>query len=127
MAQTQSCHGKEKRGAPWRVLVEDTRQEGVMVEYNTQETVRNAVWDNIHRMRFRLAEAVPISSDPMLREVFRYNAATPNMADGILAGTYVYVYPPNFDQVTREICKEYAHIRLMIPKDSVSTHLSKED
>jgi hypothetical protein len=53
-------------------------------------------------MRFRLAEAAPICSDPMLREAFGYNSAT-NMADVILAGTYVY--PPNFDQATREFEK----------------------
>jgi hypothetical protein len=116
--------GKRRGGAPWRVLVEDSKQEGAMVEYNTQETVQNAIWDNIHQLRFRLAEPVPICSDPLLREAFGYNLAT-NMADVILAETYVY--PPNFDQATREICKECACIRLMIPKDSVSTHLSKED
>ncbi len=40
-------------------------------------------------MRFRLAEAAPICSDPMLREALGYNLAT-DMADAILAGTYVY-------------------------------------
>jgi hypothetical protein len=75
-------------------------------------------------MRFRLAEAAPIISDPMLREAFGYDSAA-NMADAILAGAYVY--PPSFDQATRKICEECARIHLMIPKDSVSTHLSKED
>ncbi len=75
-------------------------------------------------MRFRLAETVYICSDPMLKEAFGYDSAT-NMADAILARTYVY--PPNIDQATREICKECARIRMMIPTDSVSTHLSKED
>jgi hypothetical protein len=82
------------------------------------------LWDNTHRLRFRLAEAAPICSDPMLREAFGYNSTT-DTADAFLAGTYVY--PPSFGQATRKICKECACIRLMIPKDSVSTHLSKED
>jgi hypothetical protein len=78
--------GKRRGGAPQRVLVEDSKQEGAMVEYITQETVQNAIWD---RLRFRLAEAAPICSDPMLREAFVYNLAT-NTADAILVGTYVY-------------------------------------
>jgi hypothetical protein len=35
--------GKRGGGAPWRVLVEDSKQEGAMVEYNIQEIVRNAM------------------------------------------------------------------------------------
>jgi hypothetical protein len=46
-------------------------------------------------------------------------------AMAILAGTYKY--PPNFDQVTREICEECARIRQMIPKDSVRIHMNKEE
>jgi hypothetical protein len=95
-----------------------------MVEYNTQETVQNAIWDNLHQMKFRLAEAAPICSDPVLRKAFGYIAAT-DMVDVILAGTYIY--PSNFDQAIRKFCKECAPIHLMIPKDSVSMHLSKED
>jgi hypothetical protein len=64
-------------------------------------------------MRFRLAEAASICSDHMLRKAFGYNLDT-DTADAILAGTYVY--PPNFDQATRDIYKECARIRLMIPK-----------
>jgi hypothetical protein len=60
----------------------------------------------------------------MFREAFGYNSAT-DTADAILARTYIY--PPSFDQATRKICEECARIHLMIPKDSVSTHLSKED
>jgi hypothetical protein len=115
--------GKRQGGASPRVLVEDSQQEGNMIEYNTQELVQNIIWDNIHCMRFRLAEAVPICSDPMLREAFGYNATT-EMTQAILAGTYQY--PPNFDQATKEICEECSHICLMIPQDSVRTHLSKE-
>jgi hypothetical protein len=116
--------GNRRGVAPRRVLVEDSNEEGAMVEYNTQETVQNVIWGNIHQMRFRLAEAVYICSDPMLKEAFGYDPAT-NMADAILAGTYVY--PPKIDQAMREICKECACIRMMIPKDSVSKHLSKKD
>jgi hypothetical protein len=115
--------GKRQGRAPRRALVEDSWQEGNMIEYNTQKSVQNAIWDNIHRMCFRLAEAAPICLDPTLREAFGYNATT-KMAQAILAGTYQY--PPNFDQATKEICEECSCICLMIPQDSVRAHLSKE-
>jgi hypothetical protein len=35
--------GKRRGGAPQRVLVEDSKQEGAILEYNTQETVQNAL------------------------------------------------------------------------------------
>jgi hypothetical protein len=116
--------GKRQGGAPRRVLVEDSQQEGNGIEYNTQESVQNAIWDNIHSMCFRLAEAVPICLDPMLREAFGYNATT-KMAQAILAG--IYQYPLHFDQATKEICEECSRIRLIIPQNSVCTHHSKED
>jgi hypothetical protein len=40
--------GNRRGVAPRRVLVEDSKEEGAMVEYNTHETVQNAIWDNIH-------------------------------------------------------------------------------
>jgi hypothetical protein len=35
-------------------------------------------------------------------------------------------YPPDFDQATKEIFEECARIRLMIPKDSVSTRITMD-
>lgn len=43
----------------------------------------------------------------------------------ILDGTYEY--PPDFDQATKEICKECARIWVMIPQDSLDTKITKED
>jgi hypothetical protein len=37
------------------------------------------------------------------------------------------VYPPDFDQATKEICEECARIRVMIPQDSLDTLITKED
>jgi hypothetical protein len=42
----------------------------------------------------------------------------------ILSGNYVY--PTEFDQATREIFEECARIRLMIPKDSVSSTITTD-
>jgi hypothetical protein len=103
--------------------VEDENQEGMLTENITHETVQSAIFNNIHRKRFFLAEDAPICSGP-LRGQFGYNAVT-KTAKAILSGQYIY--PPEFDQATQEICKECARIRCMIPKDSVSTHVTEED
>jgi hypothetical protein len=89
----------------------------------SQEDLQNAIWTSIHRKRFYLVEEAPLCSGP-LRGQFRYNAITPT-AQAILAGTYQY--PPEFDEATKEILKECAKIHLMIPKDSVSTRITKDD
>jgi hypothetical protein len=115
--------GKPRGGSVCRVLVEDGRQEGMVIENTTQETVQSAIFDDIDWKRFFLAEEAPICSGP-LRGQFGYNAIT-KTAKAILSGQYTY--PPNFDQATREICEECARLCCMIPKDTISTHVSKED
>jgi hypothetical protein len=67
-----------------RVLVEDESQEGVLTENITQETVQAAIFENIHRKRFFLAEDAPICSGN-LRGQFGYNAVT-KTAKAILSG-----------------------------------------
>jgi hypothetical protein len=46
-------------------------------------------------------------------------------AKQILDGTYIY--PPDFDQATQEICKECARIQTLIPPDSLDTLITKDD
>ena len=85
--------------------------------------MQQAIFDNIHRKRFFLAEAAP-ACNGMLRGLFGYNATTIT-SQRILAGTYVY--PADFDQATKEICKACARIRLMVPKNSLNLSVSKQD
>ncbi len=106
-----------------RVLVEDENQEGVLTKNITQETIQEAIFNNIHRKRFFLVEDALICSG-LLRGQFGYNTVT-KTAKAILTGQYTY--PPEFDQATQEICKECARIYCMIPKNSISTHVTKED
>jgi hypothetical protein len=120
--------GKDCSGLVQRVLVENGEQEGTLMEHTTTELVQGAIFSNIHRKRFFLAENAPICSGG-LQGWSSYNAIT-RTAHAILAGTYVY--PPDFDQATREICEECARIRVMIPRDSLNTLslntlLTKED
>ncbi len=84
-----------------RVLVEDEHQEGMLTKNITQEMVQAATFDNIQRKSFFLKEDNPICSGPLWGQ-FRYNTIT-KTAKGILVGQFIY--PPEFDQATREICE----------------------
>jgi hypothetical protein len=75
-------------------------------EFTAQDEIHKAIWDNIHLTRFYLAEAAPICTG-VLRGTFGYNAICPTTT-AILDGTYVY--PPWFDDPTREILQECAVI-----------------
>ena len=114
--------GKARNGSVWRVLVEN-EEEGSLVEHVTRESIEEAIFNNIHRKRFFLAEAAP-ACNGRLRGLFGYNAATVT-AERILNGTYKY--PDDFDRATREICEECASIRLKVPKDSIDLMINSND
>jgi hypothetical protein len=97
--------GKARNGSVRRVLVE-SNVEGTLMEFTTKEAVEEAIFTNIHWKRFYLAETTP-ACNGRLRGLFGYNAAMVT-AERILHGTYDY--PDDFDQATREICKECAKI-----------------
>jgi hypothetical protein len=99
------------------------KEHCILTEHVTQESVQKAIFDNIHRKRFFLVEAAPACNGP-LRGLFGYNANTIT-AQRILNGTYTF--PEDFDRATKEICKECAHIRLMVPKDSLNLTIMKDD
>ena len=105
---------KKQSGGSVRVVqMEDG--EGELVEYTTQAEVHDAIWNNIHRKRFYLAEEAPICQAP-LREEFGYNADS-EVGEEVLEGTYQF--GEDFEEYTREIMEEVAHTRAIIPKDSV--------
>jgi hypothetical protein len=109
--------GKKRGAPPQKVLVENPYQEGELLEYDTQHTMQSAVFDNVHRKRFFLAEAAPICQEPLCR-LFGYNSGT-ETARAILAGTFNY--PKNFDQATKELCQECTRMREIIPENSINT------
>ncbi len=84
-------------------------------EHITKADAENAIWTNILYKRFYLAEEAPICKGRMCEDL-GYNAVSPT-AQAILDG--IYKYPEDFDVATRELCKECALIRLIIPADSV--------
>jgi hypothetical protein len=106
--------GKKSGRSVQAVQVEDT--EGNIEVLNTQAEIHEAIWSNIHRKRFYLAEEAPICNSP-LREIFGYNAGT-QAGEEVLSGTYEF--EPGFDDATRRICQEMAAIRAVISADSVN-------
>jgi hypothetical protein len=113
--------GKSKGGACFKVQV--AQSDGLVQEYSGQEDLQKAIWANIHEKRFHLAESAPLCSGT-LRGTFRYNTICQTSHE-ILEGTYIY--PPDFNQATKEILQECAAIQLQIPKSSVNSMLTKED
>jgi hypothetical protein len=109
------------REACIRVQVE--QGDGRTEEYTSQTELQEAIWENIHRKQFHLAELAPLCQEP-LRGTFGYNAIC-NASQQILDGTYDY--PQYFDAATKEILQECALIRLKIPALSLNTQITKED
>jgi uncharacterized protein (UPF0332 family) len=110
-----------KGGSPTLVQVEGSND--LVNEHVTKADMENAIWTNINCKRFYLAEEAPTCKGRM-REDLGYNAVSPT-AQVILDGTYEY--PEDFDAATRELCKECALIRQIIPADLVGTKMTKED
>ena len=105
---------KKQSGGSVRVVqVED--DEGELVEFTSQAEVHEAIWSNIHRKRFFLAEEAPICNTP-LREEFGYNADT-EAGEEVLEG--VFQFDEEFDEHTRDIMEETSRTRAIIPKNSV--------
>jgi hypothetical protein len=113
--------GKPWGGACFKVQVEQAG--GTVDEINRKEDLHKVIWENIHRKQIYLAKEAPMCSGP-LRGIFGYNSVTPT-AKAILERTYLY--PPELDEVTKEILQECALIRLHVPKNSVSTTITSGD
>jgi len=108
---------KHVRGQSVRaVQVEDGA--GGVLDFNTEEAICNEV----HRKQYNLAEEAPICQGA-LRDQFGYTATSPT-AQFVLDGTYKF--PPDMDAATRELFEEIAHIRGMVPSDSVHGLISRE-
>jgi hypothetical protein len=115
--------GKKRGGSVHHVLVDNPNNEGQQIEHTTQASVQEAIFNNIYRLRFFLAKAAPICQG-RLRGWFGYNAVS-RSAHAVLNGTYVY--PDNFDEATKEICRECVAIRALIPPELLNILLTKED
>jgi len=109
-------HGQTVRA----VQVEDGA--GGVLDFNTEEAVQEAIFNEVHRKRYNLAEEAPICQGA-LHGQFGYSATSPT-AQSVLDGTYEF--PPEVDAATRELFEESAQIRGMVPSDSVDGLILRE-
>jgi hypothetical protein len=65
--------GKLQGGACFKVQVE--KEDNRMDEFTDKDDLHQAIWDNIHRKRFILAEDAPLCSG-LLCGQFGYNAVS---------------------------------------------------
>ena len=100
----------------------ETSKDEPPLEVSSKAGVKNAIWNEIHRKRFYLAEQAPICKGE-LRGEFGYLAISKTAKD-ILAGEYDF--PDDFDQPTRELLEEYARIRTAVPANSIGTCIRRQ-
>jgi hypothetical protein len=102
------------------VQVEDGA--GGVLDFDTEEAVQGAIFNEVHRKRYNLAEEAPICQGTLCGQ-FGYTATSPT-ARSVLDGTYNF--PPDMDVATRELFEEIAHIRSKVPTDSVNGLILQE-
>ncbi len=113
--------GKPRGGACFKVLVEQA--DGTVREYSGQDNIQGLSGPTSMRNSSNWPNWLPCvqahSGGPL-----GYNTIC-QTSHKILEGTYVY--PPDFNQATKEILQECAAIHLQIPKSLVNTMIMKED
>jgi hypothetical protein len=95
---------------------------GGVIDHETEERVQEAIFNEIHRKWYNLAEETLICQGG-LRGQFGYISTLPT-AKAVLDGTYDF--PPDIDVATKELFKEIANIRSIIPPNSVTGVISRE-
>ncbi len=125
---------REKQGLFWRRLnfvtgkkrtrsatsVQVEVQPGMLSESSTKDTVKNAIFREVHNKQYTQAKEAPMCSGKLFGN-FGYVANT-SASKAVLNRTYQP--PPNSDQATAELFDEIAAIRRMVPKDLASAVIS---
>jgi hypothetical protein len=108
----------------WRsvraVQVEDGASR--VIDYDTEETVQQAIFNEVHCKRYNLVEEALICQGGLWGQ-FGYTSTLPT-AKTVLDGTYDF--PSDMDKATRELFEEIAQVRTIIPLDSVMGVISRE-
>ena len=89
-----------------------SQYEGQTLAIKSRDKLHQAIWDEVHRKRFHLAEEAPICQGK-LRGDFGYLANT-KAARQALEGTYRH--EEGGHQATKELLEEVARIRAIVPK-----------
>jgi hypothetical protein len=113
--------GKHIRGRSVRaVQVEDGA--GGVIDYDTEETVQQVIFNEVHCKWYNLAEEAPICQGGQ-RGQFSYTSTLPTTKT-VLDGTHNF--PMDMDEATRELFEEIAQVRTIVPLDSVTGVISRE-
>jgi hypothetical protein len=97
-------------------------QGGAILECNTQDTVEQTIFSNIHEKWYMLAGEAPICNGELFNQ-FGYTANTPALK-AVLDGTYKA--PANLDVATNELFAEIVAICRLVPVNSVSIVITPE-
>ena len=106
--------GKHARAGSVRT-VQSVNAAGQTIEHATQDSVEQAIFDEVHRKRYNMAEEAPVCRG-RLRGQFGYCSST-IAGEQVLDGTYAD--GSSVDAATQAIFDEIAALRKLIPKDSV--------
>jgi hypothetical protein len=112
---------KTKTGSPPSVQVPGIND--LVVEHVTQPSDQETICSNIHYKCHYLAEEAPVCQGHLCKEP-GYKRVL-DTAHTILAETYVN--PEDFDEATKELFRECALIRQIVPQDSNGIKITKED
>ncbi len=95
---------------------------GGVIDYDTEETVQQAIFNEVHCKRYNLAEEAPICQGGLWGQ-FGYTSTSPTTKT-VLDGTYDF--PLGMDETTRELFEEIAQVCTSVPSDSVTGVISRE-
>jgi hypothetical protein len=112
--------GKKRMRSATTIQVEG--KSGAILERNTQDTVKQSIFREVHEKQYTLAGEAPICNGALFQD-FGYTASTPT-SKAVLDGTYIA--PTNSDIATKELFAEIAAIRHLIPKNLVSITITPE-
>jgi hypothetical protein len=110
---------KRQRGRSVQV-VQVEQEDGAIREHTGREEVHTAIWSNIHRKHFYLADQAPICAGRM-QEEFRYNANTV-VVEQVLKGEHLP--EQSINAAMPEPYKTIVKIRKEVQENTILTNIT---
>jgi hypothetical protein len=96
--------------------------DGAIMERNTQDTVKQSIFSEVHEKCYSLTGEAPICNGALF-QTFGYTASTP-ASKAVLDGTYVA--PADSDSTTKQLFTEIAAIQKLIPENLISITITPQ-
>ncbi len=93
------------------------------MEVTTEEAVTEVIISEVYNKRYVMANCAPICQDPFLRD-FGHMSVTGTAPQAVLDGRYQH---PLLDESSTDLFHEIAAIRSIIPANSISTTLTRQE